>query len=124
MRRAIPNWAILRHWQLVLLAYTFSLLIGALPQGEEAEQETSAPAALDTAEPAATLSAAAGGKIRASQHSSGRRSAHRVESDAAAGAGMAVPLGSAAALLDTLVVRRPTARAGRAPRPRRPLPPT
>jgi hypothetical protein len=123
-----PERAIVRHWHLVLLAYTFSLLVGALPhgakQGEETEQEPPAPAAVDPVDPAAPVSVSAGGKIRTSQHSSGHRRAHRVERDAASSTGVALPLGAAAALLETLVDRRPTARAGRAPRPRRAVPPT
>jgi hypothetical protein len=34
-----PERAIARHWQLVMLAYTFSLLVGALPPGREAGRE-------------------------------------------------------------------------------------
>jgi hypothetical protein len=30
-----PELAIVRHWQLVLLAYTFSLMVGALPPAVE-----------------------------------------------------------------------------------------
>jgi hypothetical protein len=107
-----PERAIVRHWQLVLLAYTFSLLVGALPQGAATAPATTPPAA----DPPA--SGSAGGKIRAS------RPPRRVEPDAAQSARVALPLGTAAALLETLVERRPTARAGRAPRPRRALPPT
>jgi SRSO17 transposase len=113
-----PERAIVRHWQLVMLAYTFSLLVGALPQGKETEQDAPAPATVDTE---ALTGASAGGEIRTSR---GRRGAYRVEPHAAPRAGMALPLGSAAALLETLVERRPTARARRAPRPRRSLPPT
>jgi Transposase DDE domain len=110
-----PEQAIVRHWQLVLLAYTFSLLVGALPEGAIIPRiaPRMAPTAAD-----APASGSAGGKIRAS------RSPRRVEPDAAQSAGVALPVGSAAALLETLVERRPTARAGRAPRPRRALPPT
>jgi SRSO17 transposase len=116
-----PERAIVRHWQLVMLAYTFSLLVGALPEGAQG----AAPPLDDVpAAAAAPLSVSAGGKIRTSRHSSPNRGPRRVERDPASGAGVAVPLGSAAALLDTLVDRRPTARAGRAPRPRRPLPST
>jgi SRSO17 transposase len=114
--------AIVRHWQLVMLAFTFSLLVGTLPQGEKqgekTEQEPPAPAAVDTD---AQASVSAGGKIRTS---SGRRGARRVERDAAPSASVVLPLGTAAALLETLVDRRPAARTGRAPRPRRTLPPT
>ena len=113
-----PERAIVRHWHLVVLAYTFSLLVGALPQGAGAAPATTPPAA----DPPA--SGSAGGKIRASRASRASRPPRRVEPDAAPSAGMALPLGSAAALLETLVERRPTARAGRAPRPRRSLSPT
>jgi SRSO17 transposase len=40
-----PERAIVRHWQLVLLAYTFSLLVGALPQGAATPQAMTPPAA-------------------------------------------------------------------------------
>ena len=115
-----PERAIVRHWQLVMLAYTFSLLVGALPEGAQG----AAPPLDDVPAADAPVSVSAGGKIRTSRHSSPNRGPRRVERNAAPGAGVAVPLGTAAALLDTLVERRPTARAGRAPRPRRPLPPT
>jgi hypothetical protein len=118
-----PERAIVRHWQLVLLAYTFSLLVGALPEGTVAigvGPELDAPAA--AAETPEHVSA--GGTIRTTAPRRQVRRAHRVEPDAAPGAGVVVPVGTAAALLETLVVRRPTARAGRAPRPRRALPPT
>jgi SRSO17 transposase len=97
-----PERAIVRHWQLVLLAYTFSLLVGALP-----------PSPLEMAD---------GGKIRDVQRRR-VRGAGRLERGAARGAGVAVPVGTPAALLETLVDRRPAARAGRAPRPRRSLSP-
>ena len=113
-----PERALVRHWQLVLLAYTFSLLVGALPErAVPVVMVPDAPAA--AAETPAHVSA--GEKIRTSN---GHGRAHRVERDAAPSAGVALPLGSAAALLEALVERRPTARAGRAPRPRRSLPPT
>jgi hypothetical protein len=120
-----PERAIVRHWQLVMLAYTFSLLVGALPQGTVPvgggpEPHAPAAAADDTETPAHV---SAGGKIRTSQHSNGRRRADRVERDAASGTSVVVPLGAAAAVLEALVDRRPTARASRAPRPRRALPP-
>jgi SRSO17 transposase len=114
-----PERAIVRHWQLVMLAFTFSLLVGALPAG--APSTLDAP--LEVAIPDADMppSVPAGGKIRAS---SAHRAAHRMERDAASGTGVAVPVGTAAAVLEALVERRPTARAGRAPRPRRSLSPT
>jgi SRSO17 transposase len=98
-----PERAIVRHWQLVLLAYTFSLLVGALPPSHE-----------ETAD---------GEKIGASQRRR-VRGAGRLDRHAAPGAGVALPVGSAAAVLETLVEHRPAARTGRAPRPRRPLSPT
>jgi SRSO17 transposase len=107
-----PERAIGRHWHLVMLAYTFSLLVGAVPQGAATAPATTSPAA----DPPA--SGSAGGKIRAS------RPTRRVEPDAAPRAGVALPLGSAAAVLEAVVDRRPTARVGRAPRPRRSLSPT
>jgi hypothetical protein len=51
--------------KLVLLAFTFSLLVGALPQGEETEQEPPAPATsdtVDTVDTDAPVSGSAGGK--------------------------------------------------------------
>jgi Transposase DDE domain len=60
-----PERAIVRHWQLVMLAYTFSLLVGALPEGEETgqtEQEPPAPAAVETVDTDAPVSGSAGGK--------------------------------------------------------------
>jgi hypothetical protein len=116
-----PERAMVRHWQLVMLAYTFSLLVGALPEGTVAiavGPEPDAPAA-ETPE-----HVSAGEKIRPTAHRRQVRGAGRVERDAAPGAGVVVPVGTAAALLETLVDRRPTARVGRAPRPRRPLPST
>jgi hypothetical protein len=114
-----PERAIVRHWQLVMLAFTFSLLVGALPEGAGATLDAQRDASSHEAD--RPPSVPAGGKIRAS---SAHRAAHRVERDAASGAGVVVPVGTAAALLEALVVRRPTARASRAPRPRRSLPPT
>jgi hypothetical protein len=106
-----PERAIVRHWHVVMLAYTFSLLVGAVP-----------PSLPETAD---------GGKIRASQRhrvrGAGRErrapASSHLEPGITPGAGVAVPVGTAAAVLATLVERRTTARAGRAPRPRRSLPP-
>jgi SRSO17 transposase len=115
-----PEQAIVRHWQLVMLAFTFSLLVGTLPVG--GPSPASAPAAADT--PVTPSSApvppdqAAGGKI---WHRV--RGASRLERHAAPGAGVAVPVGTAAGVLAALVEHRSTARAGRAPRPRRQRPP-
>ncbi len=100
-----PEHAIVRHWQLVLLAFTFSLLVGALPEPSQTGAASTAPA-----------DAAAGGKIR---HRI--RGARRLERHAASGPGVAVPLGTPTGLLAALVNHRPTARVGRAPRPRRQL---
>jgi SRSO17 transposase len=103
-----PERAIVRHWQLVMLAYTFSLLVGAVP-----------PSPQETAD---------GGKIGADQLAASQRhrvrEAGRLERGVAPGARVAVSLGSAAALLVALVDLRPSARTGRAPRPSRQLPPT
>ena len=110
-----PERAIVRHWQLVMLAYTFSLLVGAVPSSP------SSPAVPPSSAPPET---AAGGKISGSTADPGRRrvrGAGRLERHAAAGAQLAVPLGSAAGVLATLVHERPTARTGRAPRPPRSL---
>ncbi len=103
--------AIVRHWQLVLLAYTCSLLVGAVP--------TAAPS------PSPEQEATGGEKIGA-QPSIERarvRRAGRLGGDAAPGTELALPLGAAATVLATVVEQRPSARTGRAPRPRRSLPP-
>jgi hypothetical protein len=80
-----PERAIVRHWQLVMLAYTFSLLVGALPEEALSPPETAAPPT-DTVD--APHGPSARGKIRAN---SPRRGTHRVERDAAPSAGMALP---------------------------------
>jgi SRSO17 transposase len=112
-----PERAIVRHWQLVMLAYTFSLLVGAVPTST-----STAPAVPSSTAPAEP---AAGKKIRASNGADERRQrvrgAGRLDRHPAAGAPLALPLGSAASILATLVHERPTARTGRAPRPSRPL---
>jgi hypothetical protein len=110
--RMRPERALARHWQPVMLAYTFSLLVGAPPRSQ-AER-------------------AAGGKI--GELHAGTSQRHRVrgagrerrtgqsrglESGATAGTGVVVPVGSAAALLETPVEQCPATRAGRAPRLRR-----
>jgi hypothetical protein len=112
-----PARAIVRHWHLVMLAYTFSLLVGAVP-----------------ALPPSPAGTADGGKIRANQLAGSQR--HRVrgaghprglEPGMTTSAEVAVPVGrwgAAAAELEALVEQLPTARTGRTPRPRRPLPPT
>jgi SRSO17 transposase len=91
-----PERAIVRHWQLVLLAYTFSRLVGALP--------TAAPAS----DPSPTPEATGGGKIGA-RPSPRVRGAGRLDRHAAAHPQLALPVGTPAALLDALVARRPTA---------------
>lgn len=99
--------AIVRHRQLVLLAYTLSLLVATVPTAPPAH--CSAPAA---ALPLAASSLSPdqtptdGGKIGA--RSAPRASARRVGGHAAPGAELALPMGTAAALLDALVERRPT----------------
>jgi SRSO17 transposase len=103
-----PERAIVRHWQLVLLAFTFSLLVGVLPRPE--------PTATSLA---ASSEPAGGGKITTRQRV---RGAGRLARHPAPRAELALPVGTAAALLEALVEQRPTARVGRAPRPRRPLP--
>jgi SRSO17 transposase len=94
-----PERAIVRHWQLVLLAYTFSLLVGALPTPPTASQPIS---------PSTSHESTGGGKIGA-RPSPRVRGAGRLDRHAAAHPQLAVPVGTAAALLDALVARRPTA---------------
>jgi SRSO17 transposase len=80
--------AILRHWHLVMLAFTFSLLLGSPPTCQ----------ALPT--PAAPLTPAeAGGEKRRA----GRRGAHYLGRDVAQGAPMVMSVGAVAALLAALV---------------------
>jgi SRSO17 transposase len=117
-----PERAIVRHWQLVMLAFTFSLLVGALPMPSPHPASGPTAAATPGMLPSALFPAdeAAGGKIR---HRVRRmRGAGRLERHVAPGAGVVVPVGTAAGVLAALVEHRPTARAGRAPRPRRQLP--
>jgi hypothetical protein len=112
-----PERAMGRHWQLVLLAYTFSLLVGALPP--------SPPERAD------------GGKIGATQFAArkrhGVRGAGRLQRALRRVRAWLCPWArlqlywrrwSSSAPPPELVEQRPTARAGRAPRPRRALPPT
>jgi SRSO17 transposase len=106
-----PERAMVRHWQLVLLAYTFSLLVGALPPA-------AAPDDIRPADQPDLPPEQAGKKTGRNGQATGR-----VAGGAASGAGVALPVGSAADLLATLVEQRPAARAGRAPRPSRPRPP-
>ncbi|MGZ3583243.1 MAG: IS701 family transposase [Ktedonobacterales bacterium] len=103
--------AIVRHWQLVLLAYTFSLLVGTMPTAPPEPVASSSSASSSTDQ-----TSTGGEKIgarRVNTSGVGRHPAPRAE--------LALPLGTAAALLATLVDQRPTARTGRAPRPRRQL---
>ncbi|HEX9414797.1 MAG TPA: transposase, partial [Ktedonobacterales bacterium] len=94
-----PERAIVRHWHLVLLAYTCSLLVGALPTPPTATTDPSPP-------PETT----GGGKIGPRPSSRVRiRGAGRLDRHAAAHPQLALPVGTAAALLDALVARRPTA---------------
>jgi SRSO17 transposase len=106
-----PERAIVRHWQLVMLAFTFGLLVGAVPSSLP---ETTAGGKIGTRPRHRVRGAGRARRASRSRH---------LEPGAAPGAGMVVPLGSAAGVLATLVERRPTARAGRAPRPRRRRPP-
>jgi SRSO17 transposase len=94
-----PERAIVRHWQLVMLAFTFSLLV------EASRPEATGTAVLNPGQ-------GSGGKISG---------AHRLERDIAPGAALVVSVGSAAALLAPVVHRAPATRVGRPPRPRRPL---
>jgi hypothetical protein len=91
--------AIIRHWHLVMLAFTFSLLQEAPPagwvQGPEHDQ-------------------AAGGKIRTTDYLAG---------DLAARAELALSLGAAHPLLADLVARTTTTRTRRTPGASRPLSP-
>ena len=90
--------AIVRHWLLVMLAFTFSLLVGALSPAEP--------------EPV-PAQAASGGEIRGK---------NRVASHTPPGASMAVSLGPPPVVLAELVHRSSTAGTRRPPRARRPLP--
>jgi hypothetical protein len=98
-----PARAIVRHWQLVMLAYTFSLLTRALPSPTE-----------QPSIPATTPSVGDGKKITAPSGVAGH---------APARPRLAVPLGTAA-LLPAVVQRTTPTRVGGAPRPCRPIVPT
>lgn len=94
--------AIVRHWLLIMLAFTFSLLVGApLPALPEPKPEIVPP------------DRASGGKIRRQD---------RLAGDAASGAPLAVPLGTPPVVLAELVHLTSTPGARRTPRARRPLP--
>jgi hypothetical protein len=86
--------AIVRHWQLVMLSYTFSLLVGVPPALPDTSSEP----------------AGAGGKIGAR-----RRGTRRLERHAAARTCLAVPVGAAPPLLAALVDRSAAGRTRRAP---------
>jgi len=103
--------AIVRHWQLVLPAYTCSLLVGTVPIAPP-EPAASSSSASSSTDQASTGRGNIGAR-RVTTGGVGRDTAPRPE--------LALPLGVAAALLATLLEQRPTARAGRAPRPRRQL---
>jgi Transposase DDE domain len=113
-----PERAIVRHWQLVLLAYTFSLLVGALP----APPPAAAPVPDVPAEVPLVI-APADGAAGEKMWTATRRSARHLARDVTPGPLLALPVGTAASLLATLVEQRPSARAGRAPRPSRPRAP-
>jgi hypothetical protein len=106
-----PERAIVRHWQLVMLAYTFSLLVGVVPSSPQEKAGGGKIGAIQR------------GQVRGQRGQGKERGESRLERGVAPGARVVVPLGSAAAVLETLVERRPAARAGRAPRPRRSLSP-
>jgi hypothetical protein len=98
-----PARAIVRHWQLVMLAYTFSLLAGVLPSVE------------DPTIPAAMPSVGEGKKITAPSGLAGHPTARPR---------LAVPLGTSARLLAAVAQRTTAARTRGAPRPCRTLTPT
>jgi len=108
--------AIVRHWQLVLLAYPLSVLVGTVPTAPPTDSSAPAAALAPPVDPSSDPAPTDGGKSGPR-----RTSARGLGRDAAPGAELALRVGTAAALLATLVEQRPTARAGRAPRPPRQL---
>ena len=92
--------AILRHWLLIMLAFTFSLLVGALSPAEPEPEPVPARAA-------------SGGKIRGKD---------RLAGDTPSGPSMVVPVGTPPAVLAELVHRTSTSGTRRTARARRPLP--
>jgi hypothetical protein len=106
-----PERAIVRHWHLVMLAFTFSLLAGAPRPGRR-------------------LAAGTGDRPRRSLRARRRRgsggvedeAAHRLAGDPAGGAPLAVPVGAPPAALAHVVDRPASGRICRSPRPGRPLP--
>jgi Transposase DDE domain len=98
-----PARAIVRHWQLVMLAYTFSLLAGVLPAVE------------DPTIPATMPSVGEGKKITAPSGVAGHLTARPR---------LAVPLGTSARLLAAVVQRTTAARTRGAARACRSVAPT
>jgi SRSO17 transposase len=98
-----PERAIVRHWHLVMLAFTFSLLAGA-----------PGPVAEAAPRPSSTGAEAPGGKIGA---------APRLAGHAAGGAPLAVPVGAPPPVLAAVVDGAAAPRARGAARPRRAFPP-
>jgi hypothetical protein len=94
--------AIVRHWLLIMLAFTCSLLVGA--------PSPAAPEPVPVPAPAPS-----GGKIRGKD---------RLASHTPPGPTLAVPVGTPPALLAELVHRTATAGTRSTPRARRPLPST
>lgn len=108
--------AIVRHWHLVMLAYTFSLLMGAAPATVPGPTAVPPPSPMQ-------VPATGGGTIRTDVRQRAR-GACGPGRDLTLGTEFALPLGAAVALLEALVEQRPTARTtGRAPRPPRQRPP-
>ena len=97
-----PERAIVRHWHLVMLAFTFSLLAGA------------PPVAGPPPDPDWATDAGVGGKIGA---------ADRLAGHAAGRAPLVVPVGAPSSLLAAMVNGAAAPRAGGAARPRRAFPP-
>ena len=103
--------AIVRHWCLVMLAYTFSLLGGAVPSRPLARRRaTAGPAGAPTtpaAAPSPNQEATGGGKVRPTSERRRVRGARDLGGNAALGAKLALPVGTAAALLARLASARP-----------------
>lgn len=116
-----PERAIVRHWHLVMLAFTFSLLVGARPPTGNLLPAAGPPVSPPLPRPEGS---AAGKKISAARsHACLRvRQARHLERHVTSGQDVALPVGADPAVLDTVVLRRPAARTGRAARPRRSLP--
>src|SRR5262249_26734789 len=84
--------AIVRHWQLVLLAYTFSPLVGPLPPAPPLPAASSPAPASSARSPSPAQAATGGGKISTRT----RVPAGGLGRDAAPGTELALPLGTAA----------------------------